>query len=102
MTTFNKLSKKIKLPKEFWKRGKSKFLFTRMAEEKVLSFNGLIRKYDYKYYSEKFVRSYKVFKKIFVWIKQRLCNHIFETEETTTGLIMHCPNCDYSKFVWKR
>jgi len=105
MKNFNNLSKKIKLPKNFWEKGKSKFLHIRLIEDGLFNLNSIVKKFDFQYYRNKHVlrmQENKFFKKIFLKIKQYFCKHKFNTEETTMGLILHCPKCDYNKILWKR
>lgn len=85
------------LPKILWEKGKSKFLFIRLVQEKFYSINDLYRSKDWNYYKPKFTDG-----KIMDKLKQKICRHQFKTENTLTGLILDCPKCGYNKILWKR
>ncbi len=94
-------SKMFKLPKEFWQKGKSKFLHIRLGQEGFTHVNQLVRKYEHDYFVQSQInkRAPSLIERIKVFLKQLFCRHAYQVEYLRASIILTCLKCNKAKFL---
>ena len=94
------MSKKIKLPKRYWVKGKSKFLGPRLFEEGMSSKADLVRQYDKRDFRRGLLAiPSNWFKRFILLIKQFFCQHQFGVNKYSSGTGIKCVKCGKAQFV---
>ena len=93
--------KVFKLPKEFWVKGKSKFLHIRLNEEGLTHINQLVREYEHDYFltSQASKQPLSLIKRIKSFLKQLFCRHAYQVEYQRASTIITCLKCNKAKFL---